>query len=207
MRFLSAAVLGPIALLALWFGGLAWAMLIGIALAGLGMEWGKLAGRTDGRLAVLLTLAWVAAVVIGFRLGFLILAASTAFAVWRYGRFSALGLPYAGIGGLSLLWLRLQPMQGFNDTLLVVIVIWSTDIGAYLVGRVMGGKKLAPRISPGKTWSGSIGGLWRPARWPARCWRGCCTGMSAPARSSPSSSASARRPAICWKARSSANWA
>ncbi len=159
VRFLSAAVLGPIALLALWFGGLAWAMLIGIALAGLGMEWGKLAGRTDGRLAVLLTLAWVAAVVIGFRLGFLILAASTAFAVWRYGRFSALGLPYAGIGGLSLLWLRLQPMQGFNDTLLVVIVIWSTDIGAYLVGRVMGGKKLAPRISPGKTWSGSIGGL------------------------------------------------
>ncbi len=159
VRFISAAVLGPIALAALWFGGLAWAMLIGVAMAGLGMEWAKLAGQVNGRLSVLLALTWLAAVMLGFPAGFLVLAVLTAGVAWRQGRFSALGLPYAGIGGLSLLWLRLQPVQGFNDTLLVVIVVWSTDIGAYLIGRVVGGKKLAPRISPGKTWSGSIGGL------------------------------------------------
>jgi phosphatidate cytidylyltransferase len=41
----------------------------------------------------------------------------------------------------------------------LVAVIWATDIGAYLAGRLLGGAKLAPRISPGKTWSGSLGGL------------------------------------------------
>ena len=60
---------------------------------------------------------------------------------------------------LALLWLRLQPHRGLHDTMFLLIVIWGTDIGAYLVGRVIGGAKLAPRISPGKTWSGSIGGL------------------------------------------------
>ena len=37
--------------------------------------------------------------------------------------------------------------------------MWATDIGAYLVGRTFGGPKLAPAISPNKTWSGAIGGL------------------------------------------------
>jgi phosphatidate cytidylyltransferase len=70
-----------------------------------------------------------------------------------------LGIPYIGIGGFSLLWLRLQPAEGLSATLFLVAVIWSTDIGAYLAGRFIGGAKLAPRISPGKTWSGSLGGL------------------------------------------------
>jgi phosphatidate cytidylyltransferase len=43
--------------------------------------------------------------------------------------------------------------------LFLVVVVWATDVGAYLVGRVIGGVKLAPKISPGKTWSGSAGGL------------------------------------------------
>ena len=56
-----------------------------------------------------------------------------------------------------MLWLR----HGHGAELVVwlFIVIWATDIGAYVVGRVVGGPKLAPAISPGKTWSGAVGGL------------------------------------------------
>jgi phosphatidate cytidylyltransferase len=39
------------------------------------------------------------------------------------------------------------------------VVIWSTDIGAYLIGNSIGGVKLAPKISPNKTWAGFFGGL------------------------------------------------
>jgi phosphatidate cytidylyltransferase len=41
----------------------------------------------------------------------------------------------------------------------IVLCVWATDIGAYFVGRSAGGAKLAPRISPGKTWSGLLGGM------------------------------------------------
>src|SRR5262249_4138745 len=48
---------------------------------------------------------------------------------------------------------------GRSNVLLLVLVIWAADIGAYLVGRMVGGPRLAPSISPGKTWSGAVGGL------------------------------------------------
>ena len=41
----------------------------------------------------------------------------------------------------------------------LVMTVWGTDIGAYAAGRMIGGKKLAPAISPGKTWAGVFGGM------------------------------------------------
>ncbi|MEO0392546.1 MAG: phosphatidate cytidylyltransferase [Pseudomonadota bacterium] len=70
----------------------------------------------------------------------------------------ALGVPYVLLPALAMLWLR-----GHEDGLRLIVflffVIWATDTGAYLVGRIMGGPKLAPLISPKKTWSGAVGGV------------------------------------------------
>ncbi len=163
VRLGSALVLGPLALLALWHGGWAWSLLIAVALFGLGTEWTRLAGAQPAGYSLLLPLGLLC--VLGFALsagyvaGYAALVLLTVLAWCLGGRFFAAGVPYAGIGGLSLLWLRLHANTGLNETLFLVVVIWATDIGAYLVGRIIGGARLAPRISPGKTWSGSVGGL------------------------------------------------
>ncbi len=70
----------------------------------------------------------------------------------------AWGFLYIGLPVLAMVWLRESP-AGFANTLFILAIIWASDIGAYIVGRLVGGKKLAPAISPGKTWSGAIGGL------------------------------------------------
>ena len=71
----------------------------------------------------------------------------------------AWGFPYLGLAAVALLWLRTDPVAGWPNTLFVLSVIWASDIGAYMAGRLAGGPKLAPSISPGKTWSGAVGGL------------------------------------------------
>ena len=68
----------------------------------------------------------------------------------------ALGLSYAAASVASLWWLR---AAGLPDVVLVLVVVWCSDIGAYAVGRLVGGPRLASSISPGKTWSGAFGGL------------------------------------------------
>jgi phosphatidate cytidylyltransferase len=71
----------------------------------------------------------------------------------------ALGVLYIGVPALALMALRL--VSGLNGSLVVMglfLIVWSTDTGALLVGRLVGGPKLAPAISPGKTWAGTIGG-------------------------------------------------
>ena len=105
-------------------------------------------------------LAWLA----------LVLAATVAllwewWRMWRLkpGRAPALTLVAGGlyllVGAASLHWLRSDATVGLIDVLFLLVVVWSSDIGAYVVGRLVGGPKLAPSISPGKTWSGALGGL------------------------------------------------
>lgn len=69
------------------------------------------------------------------------------------------GLAYALAAALSLLWIRDRSDNGVALVLWVFIIVWSTDIGAYFTGRSIGGPKLAPAISPGKTWAGFYGGI------------------------------------------------
>lgn len=62
---------------------------------------------------------------------------------------------------LSAAWLSLVELQAMSPWLivLVLLIIAAADIGAYFSGRAIGGAKLAPQISPGKTWAGAIGGV------------------------------------------------
>ena len=69
------------------------------------------------------------------------------------------GVAYLGLPAIALIWLRLDSTHGFAAVLFVFLVVWSSDSGAYCVGRRLGGPRLTPRLSPGKTWSGALGGL------------------------------------------------
>jgi len=72
-----------------------------------------------------------------------------------------IGFAYCLAPLLALEWLRDQPLNnaGFAIVLWCFFVVWGNDIGGYFVGKNVGGPKLAPRISPNKTWSGFIGGI------------------------------------------------
>ena len=68
------------------------------------------------------------------------------------------GLPYIVLPSAALLWLVAQPVVGPKTVLWLFAVVWATDIGGYLAGKSIGGPKLAPSISPNKTWAGFFGG-------------------------------------------------
>ncbi|TWB29067.1 phosphatidate cytidylyltransferase [Nitrospirillum bahiense] len=72
----------------------------------------------------------------------------------------ALIVPYVGGGCLALDWIRNRAGPDAPWLFLfLLLAIWATDIGAYAAGRTIGGPKLAPRISPKKTWAGLLGGM------------------------------------------------
>jgi phosphatidate cytidylyltransferase len=127
----------------------------------------ELAIRTISGVAMVLTA--LAAVVLG-GYAFAVLAAAVATAVfyewtrltkgWGPAWYIA-GFLYAAVAALALLWIRerADDANGLRLVLWVFIVVWSVDIGAYFSGRTIGGPKLAPSISPGKTWAGFYGGV------------------------------------------------
>jgi len=168
VRTFSAIVLMPPAIVITYVGGIFFA--VGVALLGylLVMEWCGITSDRESRVfdrafgvgLVLALLAagtgyWIAAVAI--------LIAIVAFAIGarltgRATNWLVAGVLYSGLACFALLLLR-QGETGMQATLLLVTIVWSTDIAAYFVGRTVGGPKLWPAVSPKKTWSGSIGGL------------------------------------------------
>lgn len=165
-RACSAALLAPLALLCIWIDAAAFAALVLIAGLGLSVEWVALCGGRALRApdvfvpgAVVLAGLLAALGEPGIGLGVIVAGLGL---LWRLSGRGALaaGIPYVGIAVLALIWLReLNPEAGRVNVLYLVAVVWASDIGAYAVGRLLDGPKLAPAVSPGKTWSGAIGGL------------------------------------------------
>jgi phosphatidate cytidylyltransferase len=165
-RVLSGMVMGPLVIALVLFGG--WVFDIAAAAAaavGLG-EWLRL---VTGR-AMVWGYALPAALILAYRMGgitaglaVLVLLTICLFLLGARPGVKraelAFGLPYVGLTLLALSWLRNSAEAGLHLVLFVILVIWATDIGAFFAGRTFGGPRLAPRISPNKTWSGFAGGL------------------------------------------------
>jgi phosphatidate cytidylyltransferase len=165
-----------ISLFCVFAGGIAFLLLVGAACMALSVEWTTLCRGPDPpydiyavcMLMVIVT-ACVAGGTGGPAIGLLLLLGGTVAAlIWQggvgpepgHGRFAyAMGFPYLGPAAVALPWLRSDPAVGLANTLFVLCIVWASDIGAYLIGRILGGPRLVPAISPGKTWSGAIGGL------------------------------------------------
>jgi phosphatidate cytidylyltransferase len=74
-------------------------------------------------------------------------------------RWGVLGGAYLGVAGLGFLYLREMEPQGFNTALWIFLVVAAADVGGYFAGRLIGGPKLWPKVSPKKTWAGAGGGI------------------------------------------------
>ena len=163
-RLISALVLLPLGLGALYLGGLAWAALLLAAGIGMALEWARMCmparvAPASGLAAAMALLAVLAAA--GWAWLALVFVPALALAVWLvwHGRALAAGVVWFGLPVIALLWLRGTGDGGLVDVLFVLLVVWGSDIGAYLAGRRFGGPRLAPSISPAKSWCGAAGGL------------------------------------------------
>jgi phosphatidate cytidylyltransferase len=178
LRAGSALVLAPVAVGVAYLGGWIFAIFWGAAAVVVMWEWTTLVAGRDRRsplmvgtvavaLAVLLAASGVGAddrvrdlrllaAPVVIVMGMLALAAV---APRGRGLWAAVGVPYAGAMGLAPIMLRSDAEFGFVAMIVLFTIVWATDIAAYFVGRAVGGPRLARRLSPNKTWSGSIGGV------------------------------------------------
>lgn len=174
LRLLSALALVPVALGIVIAGGLVFAAFVGLMTALMALEWSRLSevrfGRDYARFAGalvlgsgLLTTALAALGRPRDALACVLVGALTAGVIaWVRGAASwwaSIGVALVGVPALALIWLRSLPEVGMGVLLWLLVVVWTTDTAAYVVGRRMRGPRLAPTISPGKTWSGLGGGL------------------------------------------------
>lgn len=170
-RVAAALVMIPIALGALWLGDPYWTLLVTAASGAMVWEWRRLTARGSmgpaGWAMVGLVLAvlllqglgepsaarWVliaSVLLLGLAAG---LSEGSTRAGWLVG-----GVIYVALPGLALIWLRQDPRFGLPTMLWLLLLVWAIDSAAYAAGKLIGGPKLIPRISPSKTWAGLVGG-------------------------------------------------
>lgn len=170
LRIASAALLIPLTIAAHWAGGAAFTALIAFCVVLMAFEWARM---VEGR--EISPVFWALG---GSSLVAMIAAGAgryeAAYAACAAGGVLAAGLSmrgakrplWAGFGTLyfvapsiALLWLRNDVEDGWGLTALLYAVVWAADTGGYAGGRLVGGPKLSPIVSPAKTWAGAAGGV------------------------------------------------
>jgi phosphatidate cytidylyltransferase len=172
-RVASALVLAAIALGAVVTSPWTFALLVVAAGAAVTWEWGRLVRGIglDGIAIVQATAIAAVAILVtlghpGFTLIALVCAGGlVSLASLSSGKlvWSLAGLACAALPAWGLVWLRSDSDLGVAALLYLFAVAWTTDTASYVAGTLMGGPKLAPSISPHKTWSGLIVGILAPA--------------------------------------------
>lgn len=171
-RVFSGAVMVAAALIVAHIGGFLFAAFWTMAGVAVGVEWAwlsaaeprarrwtaRVVGLTLGVAGALVGLSSVITIDGWIVLAVLAAGALAAAAIARPVRLAALGVPYGAAAFIGVILIRRDVEDGLAATLWLFAVVWATDIAAFFVGRTFGGPKLAPSISPNKTWSGALGG-------------------------------------------------
>jgi phosphatidate cytidylyltransferase len=166
LRILSAAILAPLAIGAAWLGDWPFTIFWGLAAIAVWWEWIGLV-EPSGR-NVLLATGICALILQGvvveaghLKIAIMFVALGVIAGIVTAGRQAPLvaaGMIYASALLIATVIVRNDAKYGFAAIALLYAIVWGTDIGGFFAGRAFGGPKLAPAISPKKTWSGAIGG-------------------------------------------------
>jgi len=172
-RVAAAVAMGSVAVAATWIGGFLFAAFWWLASIVVLWEWQRLVGGerlivarvVAGAVALALAALWALHDSIAGVVAALILGAAVVgwIAGGRQGIWAAAGVLYAGALVASVGLLRVSPSFGMASILWLFAVVWGADIAAYFAGRLIGGPRLWPRVSPGKTWAGAIVGAFAGA--------------------------------------------
>ncbi|MEX2128751.1 MAG: phosphatidate cytidylyltransferase [Xanthobacteraceae bacterium] len=165
-RVISGIVLGIAAILAAWIGGMTFLLFCTAGALAVWWEWTGVIKA--GPRTLLIAIGWLAIAGMALALGtdaaaiaFIcaVIGAGVAMASAQPGRgWAGGGIFYAAAVLVPAVMLRSDASLGLVAILWLFAVVWAEDTGAYFAGRLIGGPKLAPRVSPNKTWAGAVGG-------------------------------------------------
>ena len=169
-RVASGLALIALAALVTYFGGPLFVLFWLVAFGAIAWEWQRIVDDDANRSAWRTRICWAALAVVGalalfgqwqWSLAVLAAAAVVCACIGSgvAGRLlGAGGAVYSGLPLIAVLALRGESADGRIAMFWLYAVVWTTDIAGYFFGRLFGGPKLWPSVSPGKTWSGAFGG-------------------------------------------------
>jgi phosphatidate cytidylyltransferase len=167
LRVVAALVLAPLTIAIAYAGGWLWTALVTLTSIGLYVEWLTIVGTARERRVVasgvvalaiaglFLAIGWIDVSFLALAVGLAAVALSSP----ERRHWNAAGFGYAAAAEIASVLVRLDQAHGFVALILILLVVWVTDIGGYFAGRGIGGPKLWPRVSPKKTWAGAVGGF------------------------------------------------